>query len=136
MLEGVVIPFFRGPSQPRDQTWVSCIAGRFFTVWATREAPIIVTVDGNSFVLIFSPHHHLCIFECVYMQICVFYDLTWKNRTICNMFFSRLKKINLPACAIACLRVFGKKHSVSFFTLKMFLNIIDLVCALFILRLL
>ena len=25
--------------QPRDQTWVSCIAGRFFTVWATREAP-------------------------------------------------------------------------------------------------
>ena len=28
----------RGTSQPRDQTWVSHIAGRFFTVWATREA--------------------------------------------------------------------------------------------------
>ena len=26
-------------SQPRDQTWVSCIAGGFFTDWATREAP-------------------------------------------------------------------------------------------------
>ena len=26
-------------SQPRHQTWVSCIAGRFFTIWATREAP-------------------------------------------------------------------------------------------------
>ena len=25
-------------SQPSDQTQVSCIAGRFFTVWATREA--------------------------------------------------------------------------------------------------
>ena len=25
-------------SQPRDQTKVPCIAGRFFTVWATREA--------------------------------------------------------------------------------------------------
>ena len=24
--------------QRRDWTWVSCIAGRFFTVWATREA--------------------------------------------------------------------------------------------------
>ena len=23
-----------------DWTWVSCIAGRFFTIWATREAPI------------------------------------------------------------------------------------------------
>ena len=26
-------------SQPRDQTQVFCIAGRFFTIWATREAP-------------------------------------------------------------------------------------------------
>ena len=27
----VAIPFSRGSSQPRDQTRVSCIAGRFFT---------------------------------------------------------------------------------------------------------
>ena len=26
------------PSQPRDQTQVSCIAGRFFSIWATKEA--------------------------------------------------------------------------------------------------
>ena len=32
MLEWVAIPFSRGSSQPRDQTWVSCIAGRFFTI--------------------------------------------------------------------------------------------------------
>ena len=25
---------------PRDQTQVSCIAGKFFTILATREAPI------------------------------------------------------------------------------------------------
>ena len=31
ILEWVVIPFSRGSSQPRDQTRVSCIAGRFFT---------------------------------------------------------------------------------------------------------
>ena len=30
----------RGPSQPRDRTQVSRIVGRFFTIWATREAPI------------------------------------------------------------------------------------------------
>ena len=30
--------FSRGSSRPRDRTQVSCIAGRFFTVWATREA--------------------------------------------------------------------------------------------------
>ena len=31
-------PFSRESSQPRDWTQVSCIAGGFFTSWATREA--------------------------------------------------------------------------------------------------
>ena len=34
----VTIPFSRGSSRPRDQTQVSYISGRFFTVSATREA--------------------------------------------------------------------------------------------------
>ena len=38
ILEWVAIPFSRGSSRPRDQTQVSCIAGRFFTIWATRKA--------------------------------------------------------------------------------------------------
>ena len=37
ILEWVAFPF-RGSSQLRDQTQVSCIAGRFFTSWSTREA--------------------------------------------------------------------------------------------------
>ena len=39
ILEWVAISFWRGSSWPRDWTRVSCITGRFFTVWATREAP-------------------------------------------------------------------------------------------------
>ena len=31
------LSLLQGSSQPRDQTQVSCIAGRFFTSWATRE---------------------------------------------------------------------------------------------------
>ena len=38
ILEWVAIPFSRGSSQPRDRTWVSCLVGRFFAIWATREA--------------------------------------------------------------------------------------------------
>ena len=38
ILEWVAIPFSKGSSQPRDQTQVSLILGRFFTSWATREA--------------------------------------------------------------------------------------------------
>ena len=42
MLEGIAIPFSRsrGSSWPKGQTWVSWIAGRFFTIRATREVPI------------------------------------------------------------------------------------------------
>ena len=38
VLEWVAISFSRGSSWPRDRTWVSHIAGRHFTIWATREA--------------------------------------------------------------------------------------------------
>ena len=51
--ETVAISFSRGSSQPRDWTHVSCvfcIAGRFFTHWATWEA-----------------HIHTCV--CIYIYI-------------------------------------------------------------------
>ena len=37
ILEWVAVPFSRGSSQPRDWTQVSCTAGKFLTIWATRE---------------------------------------------------------------------------------------------------
>ena len=37
----VAISFSRGSSQPRDPTWVSCTAGRFFTVQASRETLVV-----------------------------------------------------------------------------------------------
>ena len=39
ILEWVAMPSSRRSSQPQDGTQVSHIAGRFFTVWATRKAP-------------------------------------------------------------------------------------------------
>ena len=32
ILQWVAIPFARGSPPPRNRTWVSCIAGRFFTI--------------------------------------------------------------------------------------------------------
>ena len=43
ILEWVAYPFSRGTSWPRNRTGVSCIAGRFFTSWATWEAPDYMT---------------------------------------------------------------------------------------------
>ena len=48
-LEWVAFPFSRGSSPPRDQIQVSCIAGGFFTSWATREAPVISDAEGFFF---------------------------------------------------------------------------------------
>ena len=44
ILEWVAVPFSRGFFQPRNQTQVSCVAVRFFTVLATREACILYIV--------------------------------------------------------------------------------------------
>ena len=38
ILEWVAVPFSRVSSESRDQSQVSCIAGRFITIWASRES--------------------------------------------------------------------------------------------------
>ena len=40
ILEWVAIPFPRGSSQHKNQIQVSCIAGWFFTITVTRDAPV------------------------------------------------------------------------------------------------
>ena len=63
ILERVAILFSRGSYQPRDRTQVSCTAGVFFTIWASREAPYLTTGSPcslcssytGSFVSIFPP---------------------------------------------------------------------------------
>ena len=66
ILEWVAIPFSRGSTWPRDWTWVSCIAGRFFTVWATREALVshmCKFLRGSAFSIhrVLWAHSHTCL---------------------------------------------------------------------------
>ena len=42
ILEWVAISFSRESSWPRNRIQVSCIAGRFFTDWATMEARVVL----------------------------------------------------------------------------------------------
>ena len=46
ILEWVACPFSRGSSWPRNQTEVSCLAGRFFINWAIRESPKLLLNDS------------------------------------------------------------------------------------------
>ena len=53
IVEWIAISFSRGSYRPRNWTWVFCIAGRWFTNWTMREAPIIICeVKGKSSVLL------------------------------------------------------------------------------------
>ena len=63
ILEWVAIPFSRGFAQPQDWIWVSCVAGRFFTIWATREALIQYNTEtkveekkSDVFITLFAPY--------------------------------------------------------------------------------
>ena len=42
ILEWVAFPFSSRSSWPRNQPWVSCIAGGFFTNWAVKEAQTLL----------------------------------------------------------------------------------------------
>ena len=44
IMEWIAMPFSRGLFQHRDQTWVSCIAGRFFT-FKTKKLKIELSYD-------------------------------------------------------------------------------------------
>ena len=45
------LSFWRWSSQPRNWTGVSCIAGGFFTSWATREAHCFYSISFSGFWL-------------------------------------------------------------------------------------
>ena len=73
ILEWVTFPFSRVYSQPRDRTQVSCIAGRFFTIWATgkpESKALVHTICTRCWVWLFSskllnPLQHPCEFSAV-----------------------------------------------------------------------
>ena len=48
ILERVAMPSSKRSSQPRERIWVSCIAGRVFTIWATREPTAWLGVHQTS----------------------------------------------------------------------------------------
>ena len=50
ILEWVTISFSRASSRPRGRTRVSCIAGRLFTIWETRETHFFTFLSLTSLI--------------------------------------------------------------------------------------
>ena len=84
ILEWVAYPFSRGSSWPRNRTWVSCIAGRFFTSWATMEASSSVIVCLFFFFSSLNAYHlEIAVLSIILLlpiytsQICIFYPFSF-----------------------------------------------------------
>ena len=79
ILEWIAISFSRGSSWTRDWTWVSCIAGRFFTSgscklpasWPRRKDSVssmgwVVTLLGKDWLVWFTSRAHLWVSMDIY----------------------------------------------------------------------
>ena len=80
ILEWVAMPSSRGSSQSRDRTQVSCIASRFFTVWATREAQFC----GTYFLV------HACLVAQYCVTLCNPRDCSLPGSSIHGIFQARI----------------------------------------------
>ena len=83
ILEWVAILFSSGSSLPRDWTQVSCIAGRFFTYWASRETFFF------SFTLLKTPFTHLCSLSSLilYPLLCQLTALSHQSNFLIFLFY-------------------------------------------------
>ena len=87
VLEWVAISFSRGSSQPRNQTWVSRIAGRLFTNWATRGSLLLQNSPQLSPVDI---HHHTWLQNFIFLVM-----RTFKIYSLLNMQYSILTTVTI-----------------------------------------
>ena len=109
ILEWLAIPFSRGSSQPGDWTQVSCIAARFFTIWAIREIMKLV-IFVCCLVII------LCMFYYVNTSFLIFRLLKSTGcvhliTSICERFWKPGQATGLSMFVITIMCLLGEKKT-------------------------
>ena len=109
ILEWVAISFSRGSSQPRDQSWVSWIVDRCFTVWTTREIPKRLWTSETLHISCFtraSPNH---LFLQMHSRVMILNYTSWKSSFLpfCKVRSKNLESVMLseviwPRRSIVC----------------------------------
>ena len=69
ILKLVAMPSSRGSSQPRNQTQISCIAGRFFTIWVITEAQQYQEPVFLSFYILTFSFFNIYLFDCTKSEL-------------------------------------------------------------------
>ena len=80
ILEWVAMCSSTGSSRPRDGTHVSCIAGRFFTIWSTMcVAHMFLPTPLSGIISSFI----VCVFSCLVMSNFLQTHELWPPRLLC-----------------------------------------------------
>ena len=124
ILEWVAISLSSGSSQPRNWTWVSCIACKFFTSWATREEMILAPIKIQ-----WKIHVRVCFWAVSFILLLYVYSyanatLSWslsyilKSGNVCspNLFFIKIVLAVVPDISISAKKgsAIGPSNSVQF----------------------
>ena len=98
ILEWVAIPFSRGSSWPRDQTHISCLAGKFFTTEPPGKPNFFFFC--LSILHKWSQSHKLALFDCDYFH-------EWKEKVLCSNDPEKNASRNLSILRNECKREFN-----------------------------
>ena len=93
ILKWVAYPFSSGSSPPRNWTRISCIAGGFFTNWATREAWVCSNLCPLSW------WWYLTISYSAHSSFCLQSFLASGSFPVSQLFTSRVQRIRASASA-------------------------------------
>ena len=91
ILEWAAITHFSRSSQPKHQTWVSCIAGRFFTIWVTKEALLKHYLFYSNQ---FSSDQQICVYWGWPKSSFSLWKMIWKTQTNFWPTYDYLRKHN------------------------------------------
>ena len=127
ILEWVDLPFSRGSSQPRDRTQVSCTAGRFFTIWATREWCEVISNCGFGFQFFM----YLLVICMSSLKKCLFksfaYFFIWIIWGFCNWVIEDHHVFWRLVFTRYCVQIFHPFHRLIFHSVDCFLCLNKLV---------
>ena len=111
ILKWIAMPSSSGSSQPRDRTQVFYIAGRFFTIWATREAHFSTRCLCILVIIKVSVQQFQYLWAWIFISLFCILIIYWVSNSMCRMSVKMeensflVKRVCVCVCVCMCVCV-------------------------------
>ena len=111
ILKWIAMPSSSGSSQPRDRTQVFYIAGRFFTIWATREAHFSTRCLCILVIIKVSVQQFQYLWAWIFISLFCILIIYWVSNSMCRMSVKMeensflVKRVCVCVCVHVCMCV-------------------------------